>query len=258
MLQQTQASRVEEKYPLFLKRFPTLASLSRAAKHSVVRAWRGMGYNNRAVRLQQLAKDVMRNHNGKLPRAVDELDLLPGIGKYTSHAIACFAFGQPVPAVDTNVRRVLSRLFPLASKRRDIWDIAQEAVPPRRAYDWNQALFDFGATICTQRNPKCDICPVKRYCPSAFRINGKIAKPAKREPARDGIPNRIYRGRIVEVLRNLKGNRALSLSTLGKRIKSNYRLRDSAWLRKLLQQLERDRLVSLTNGSSAFLVRLAK
>ncbi|MGH2569330.1 MAG: A/G-specific adenine glycosylase, partial [Bacteroidota bacterium] len=124
MLQQTQVGRVLEKYPSFLRRFPDIQSLARAKKSSVIKAWRGMGYNNRAVRLQQLARIVRHSQGGKLPRTVEELQNLPGIGRYTAHALACFAFRRPLQVVDTNVRRILSRLFPSETKRRDVWDVA--------------------------------------------------------------------------------------------------------------------------------------
>ena len=258
MLQQTQASRVEIKYPEFLKRFPTLASLARTNKSTVIRAWRGMGYNNRAVRLQELAQIVMREHGGRLPRTVEVLDALPGIGAYTAHAIACFAFGQHVPAVDTNVRRILSRLYPKESKKLDVWEVARNVLPRRRAYDWNQALFDLGAKVCTQRNPKCGICPVNRYCPSAYKVAHIRTSPVKQEPGRGGIANRIYRGRAVEILRLLKSGKTITAARLGKHIKVNYTNRDKSWLYRLLQTLERDGVVSLKNGSSTLHVSLAK
>ena len=111
MLQQTQVSRVLEKYPLFLKQFPTLRALARAERSSVIRAWRGMGYNNRAVRLHLLAQTVVNSHGGVLPRTEEELTLLPGIGRYTARALLSSVFHIPVPVVDVNVHRFFSRLF---------------------------------------------------------------------------------------------------------------------------------------------------
>lgn len=258
MLQQTQASRVMEKYPLFIKRFPTFRSLARARKSSVIRAWQGMGYNNRAVRLQELARIIQVEHGGKLPSDVDTLRQLPGIGRYTAHALACFAFHQQMPVVDTNVRRVLSRLFPSELKGHDVWDIAAHILPAKRAYDWTQTLFDFGATTCIEIKPKCDVCPVSKLCPSAFKIERKQYRIAKQEPGRDGLPNRIYRGRIVEILRNLQNKRTISSERLGRRIKKRYTQRDTRWLHTLLRALESDGIVTLRNGSSTLKVSLAE
>lgn len=258
MLQQTQASRVAEKYPRFLKRFPSFSSLARAKKSSVIRAWRGMGYNNRAIRLQELARIVHGQYSGKLPKDIETLQQLPGVGRYTAHAIACFAFRQQAPVVDTNVRRVLSRLFPRQAERGDIWELAASLLPPTRAYDWNQALFDFGATVCSEISPACTTCPLSSRCPSAFRIVRRRSTRSRREPGRDGIPNRMYRGRIVEALRSLRLNRSISDNVLGKRIKRNYTSRDSRWLRGLLHSLERDGVIALRNGSASIRVSLAE
>ncbi len=258
MLQQTQAGRVVEKYPLFLRRFPSLRSLARAKKSSVVRAWRGMGYNNRAIRLQQLARIVQQEHGGRLPRDIDALQRLPGIGRYTAHAIACFAFHRQVPAADTNVRRVLARLFPAESKHLDIWDIAAHVLPAKRAHDWNQALFDFGSALCTERSPKCDVCPVSKLCPSAFKTERRRPQISKQEPGRDGLANRIYRGRIVETLRNLKNKRTIASERLGRQIKERFTRRDTRWLFGLLRALENDGVVTLRNGSSTLKVSLAE
>lgn len=256
MLQQTQASRVVEKYPRFLQRFPSFQSLARTRRSSVIRAWRGMGYNNRAVRLQQLAQVVMNEYGGRLPRDPELLQQLPGIGRYTAHAISCFAFGQNVPVVDTNVRRVLARLFPKLAKQKDIWHVASSVLPTKRAYDWNQALFDLGATVCTARTPQCIACPVNRHCPSAFRAKALRSKPSRPEPRRNGLPNRIYRGRIIELLRKSPG--ALPSNKIGARVKDDFKPNDLPWLHELLRSLERDGLVKLKNGASTVHVSLAE
>jgi len=258
MLQQTQASRVVQRYPRFLKRFPTLLSLAQARRPSVIRAWRGMGYNNRAVRLQQLARVLQKEWAGKLPRDPLLLQQLPGIGLYTAHAIACFAFHQPVAVVDTNVRRILARLFLHETRRRDAWDIAAEILPSKRAYDWNQALFDLGATVCTETKPRCALCPVQKLCPSAFKLSRTSRRVSRLEPSRDGVPNRLYRGRIVELLRKRRRNRALSSALLGKQVKENFTSRDLPWLYGLLKALQRDGLIALRTGSPQTLVSLAE
>ena len=148
MLQQTQVNRVEQKYPEFLRRFPTFRSLASARTSNVIRAWAGMGYNNRAIYLQQTALRVVREFNGRLPRDINVLQRLPGIGRYTANAIACFAFGHQTAVVDTNVRRVLSRLFPLQMQTMDEWDLAEWILPKGNAYDWNQALMELGGALC--------------------------------------------------------------------------------------------------------------
>ena len=120
MAQQTQVIRVAQFYSTWLKEFPTLSQLARATKADVLRGWSGLGYNSRALRLHELAKQLSENSGGRLPRTIEELRNLPGVGKYTAHAIACFAFGAPVPVVDVNVRRIFSRVFwdaPFSSRR---------------------------------------------------------------------------------------------------------------------------------------------
>ena len=177
MLQQTQVARVEQIYPRFLQTFPSLKNLAQSAPSKAIRAWRGMGYNRRALRLRDLALKVVSELNGKLPQSTEELQSLPGIGGYTAHAVSCFAFGQQVPVVDVNVRRVLSRIFwrmkKVSEARTDseIWKFAATLLPRGRAYDWNQALMEFGATICTKLKPNCSACPINTTCASAASLS---------------------------------------------------------------------------------------
>jgi A/G-specific adenine glycosylase len=258
MLQQTQVSRVFLKYPPFVKRFPTFEKLALARTSDVIRAWQGMGYNNRVLRLQHLARAVAHRFEGKLPRDIAELQKLPGIGRYTAHAISCFAFGNQVPVVDTNVARLLSRLFPdkigpVFHERKSsgkVWQVAEWILPKRRAHEWNQALMDLGATICTARAPKCGICPLRNQCPSAHYIREEIASTTTREPARGGIPNRIFRGRVVEVLRNLNGRKSIPVKILARKVKTDYSRTDERWFAGILRNLERDGLVKLRTSAS--------
>ncbi len=171
MLQQTQVERVIPKYYAFLERFPTLAELAEASTADVIRAWAGLGYNTRAVRLQQVARQAMSDFGGALPASVEGLLALSGVGRYTAGAVACFAFGQQVATVDTNIRRTLWRLFrgvePAewpASANREALALAEWALPVGRAYDWQQALMDLGATICVARRPACERCPLASAC----------------------------------------------------------------------------------------------
>ena len=162
MLQQTQVSRVLDYYPRFLKRFPTIGALARSRPKAVMEAWDGLGYYARARNLHRLAREVTRLHDGTLPDKPEELRTLPGVGRYTAGAVACFAYEKPVATVDTNVRRVLERAF----GSRDAWTLAEQIVPKngKRAWRFNQALMELGALVCTARKPKCPECPVKSDC----------------------------------------------------------------------------------------------
>ncbi len=162
MLQQTQVSRVSEYYPRFLERFPTVYDLASAKPKAVREAWDGLGYYARASNLHALARVVSKTMNGKLPDDPEELDELPGVGRYTAGALACFTYEKPVPAVDTNVKRVLERVF----RTKDVWGLAAAIVPKngKRAWRFNQALMELGALVCTARSPKCPKCAVRKEC----------------------------------------------------------------------------------------------
>lgn len=150
--------------------FPTLAALAEASEQDVLRAWEGLGYYSRARNLHRAARQVMREHGGELPAEPAALEKLPGIGRYTAGAIASIAFGQAVPALDANIRRVLARVFNVDEPARSpegerrLWALAEQALPERRAGDFNQALMDLGASICTPRAPACLICPLEAFC----------------------------------------------------------------------------------------------
>jgi A/G-specific adenine glycosylase len=254
MLQQTQVSRVIHKYRAFLERFPTLRSLARARTSSVIRAWSGLGYNARALRLQKIAQLVVKKYDGRIPTDPQLLLRLPGIGRYTANAVACFAFDRNVPVVDTNIRRVLTRIFSRSHSARErlseqsVWGLAENLLPQGSSRDLTFALMDLGATICTARRPLCAACPVSSDCRSAFSVDGKqvVSRRARREPSHGGIPNRIYRGRIVEVLRSVNGRRHIGLRELGGRIKTPFRKSEEQWLRTIVHGLERDGLVRIT------------
>ena len=172
MLQQTQVDRVIPKYHEFLLRYPTFESLARARPVDVRRTWYPLGYNIRPVRLQGIARETLARYGGRLPDDDVELRSMPGIGPYTAGAIRAFAYRRAAALVDTNVRRVLGRIF-LGRRRlrrlrghKAMWDLARALLPERRAYDYNQALMDFGATWCTARAPKCARCTMKSLCAS--------------------------------------------------------------------------------------------
>ncbi len=170
MLQQTQVDRVLPKYHEWLEKYPSLEALADAAEVDVVKTWYPLGYNIRPKRLQAIAREAVSSYGGRLPS--DEATLLSfkGIGAYTAGAIRSFAFRERAAILDTNVARVLFRVFlgkgapkAHATKRR-LWEISALLVPQRRAFDFNQALMDFGATLCTARKPKCLVCPLTSQC----------------------------------------------------------------------------------------------
>jgi len=212
MLQQTQVPRVVPKYEAFLKRFPSLSALARAQQRSVLAAWSGLGYNRRARNLHQLARTVMRDHQGKLPRTLHDLRQLPGVGEYTAAAVACFAYGAPVALVDVNVRRVLGRIFhgvrgPQNLSAEQVWELAASLVPMKHAVAWNSMLMDFGSATCTQRMPKCATCPVRPWCQAYPAVLNREDGETKTHLPFVGS-NRYWRGKIISYLRTQKAHRS--------------------------------------------------
>jgi A/G-specific adenine glycosylase len=172
MLQQTQVDRVIPKYHEFLGRYPTIDALAEAEATEVRQLWYPLGYNARPFRLHQIAREAVARYGSRLPDTVERLRALPGIGRYTAGAILSFAYGQDVAVLDTNVRRVLTRVFlgPRRTRRlrgdKTLWELAARLVPRGAGYDFNQALMDFGATWCTARRPRCRPCPLRPLCAS--------------------------------------------------------------------------------------------
>ncbi len=170
MLHQTQVATVLPYYQRFLERFPTLADLAQAPLDDILKVWEGLGYYARARNLHYAARRILAEHGGQFPDNWDTLRKLPGIGDYTAGAILSIAYGQDYPALDGNVRRVLSRLFHItvhaadAATKRHLYEIASSLLPPGQAGEFNQALMDLGATICTPRRPHCSICPLAQSC----------------------------------------------------------------------------------------------
>ena len=181
MLQQTQVRRVTDYWSRFLRRYPTLEDLASAPVREVLGAWAGLGYYARARNLHAAAKRVVRRHDGRLPAEPHVLERLPGIGRYTAAAVASIAFDAPVGTVDTNIARVLRRMFRLrgaqgsAARAGATWRLAQRLAAPGRAAEWNQALMDLGATICVARAPRCGRCPVATLCPLGIRAARRVA-----------------------------------------------------------------------------------
>jgi A/G-specific adenine glycosylase len=206
MAQQTQVSRVDGAWTAFLAAFPTIAALADATPADVVRAWRGLGYNRRSLNLWRAARVVVEEHGGELPRDVAALERLPGVGPYTARAVAAIAFGVPVGAVDTNVRRVLART--LRGSRdsftaAEIQRTADASVPRDRSADWTHALMDVGSTFCRSRAPTCSPCPARRHCRYAA-ADGAEEQPRAVAVRPEQFPatSRWLRGRILDRLRD--------------------------------------------------------
>lgn len=209
MLQQTQVPRVIPRYEAFLERFPDVTSCATAKLGDVIALWSGLGYNRRAVNLHRAASFVVDRHAGDLPRTLDELLELPGVGPYTARAVLAFAFEVDAGVVDTNAARVLARWSGRRLGRVDAQLEADAHVPVGRAWAWNQAMLDLGATVCTGRDPRCEVCPVSDSC--VWHATGRpepdpavgTAGASGRQSTFEGS-DRQGRGRLVSVLRTEK------------------------------------------------------
>lgn len=255
MLQQTQVDRVIPKYTAFLRLFPTVQKLARAQRSTVVKFWSGLGYNNRAVRLHKAAKEIVQTYYGKFPQAVEQLERLPGVGLYTARALLAFAFNEPVAAVDVNHARVVGRMFYGISvpKQKNLDALCLSLVPPRKAYAWNHALMDFGALVCRNK-PRCDICPLRSAC-SAYPDVLQTRQQNKKVPETFLGSSRYFRGRIVEALRNVPGNR-LEFNTLWKNIDAHHPIMRTRF-RRLVRTLKKDAIIETERIGSRNVVRLA-
>jgi A/G-specific adenine glycosylase len=183
MLQQTRVAAVIEHYHEFLRRFPTVQKLAAAREASVLAVWSGLGYYRRARMLHAAAKVIVNELDGKFPANAKSLLNLPGIGRYTSAAIASIAFGQPVAVVDGNVERVLHRVLGRRLAGEELWAAAEDMLDRTRPGDFNQAMMELGATVCTPRAPACLMCPVVELCATRGELAGaaKAARQNKRE-----------------------------------------------------------------------------
>lgn len=263
MLQQTQAARVREHLPHWIERFPTVGDLARASRREVLLQWSGMGYNRRALHLHAAAQAIAREHGGAVPSDPDVLATLPGIGRYTAHAVACFGHRRRFPMVDVNIRRILSRVTADMGSddrmlsEREAWTIAEVLLPARAHFDWNQALMDLGAMVCTARRPACGECPISTLCASAFRL----AAAAKKTPGSQDVynltssvstvvretPRRIYRGRLIEFLRGRRGHYA-NADTLHRELFGCGDELERKRMLDILSSLERDGMIRLSRA----------
>jgi A/G-specific adenine glycosylase len=215
MAQQTQIARVGDAWREFTATFPSFAHLAAASPADVLRAWRGLGYNRRALNLWRTAKLVVESHTGRLPAEVETLERLPGIGPYTARAVAAIAFGAPVGAVDTNVRRVLGRTLSGSIDGFSAVELQRRAdasVPPSRPADWTHALMDVGATFCRTSRPDCGACPARPWCRYAaaagsLEAAAAVGSVAVRPVRKSSFPSssRWLRGRILDRLRETEG-----------------------------------------------------
>ena len=201
MLQQTRVEAVLSYYDHWLDAFPTVAELAAASQQRVLQLWEGLGYYSRARNLHRAAQVVCAEHGGRLPNTVEDLQQLSGIGRYTAGAIASIAFGERAPVVDGNVKRVLARVFNLEVDIRStaaeklLWEIAAQLVPAESAGDFNQALMELGARVCSPNLPRCNQCPLKGIC-HAQKLGLQSERPVRSEKA--ALPSHIE---IVAVLR---------------------------------------------------------
>lgn len=266
MAQQTQISRVVDAWARFLERFPTVFDLAASSPADVLRAWRGMGYDRRALNLRRAAQAIVAEHDGRVPRDLADLERLPGVGPYTARAVASIAYGARVGAVDTNVRRVLGRSVggrePADTTPAWIQSVADASVDPDRPGDWTHALMDVGAMLCRPHVSSCERCPVRAWCRSAA-TSAATAPAAEHETPPAGAAShrarsralpftattRWLRGRIVDRLRDVD---EAGWSTVAGPIGEH----DPTAVRTALEALVRDGILELDPADPAR-VRLA-
>ncbi len=264
MLQQTQVDRVLPKFAEFVERLPTFDTLASAGTADVLRLWKGLGYNSRALRLKQIADAVVQRYGGKLPSEIADLRALPGIGDYTAAAIRAFAFDCDDAAIDTNVRRVAHRVlhgveYPPKVSASMLDADARDLVPKGLGHDWNSAMMDLGASICTARAPKCSICPLNKICKAApleaVVLDALRKKHRRRRSPQEAIQfeksTRFARGRIVDRLRELAPGQMISLLDLHRDIAPRVCDRTPGEIAGISRTLERDGLVRVQDGRFA-------
>ena len=255
MLQQTQVSRVIEKYNEFLDRFPTLTQLAEASTADVIRAWASLGFNIRARRLHGLAIEVVHHHGGALPDNIEDLRRLPGLGPYTAAAVANFAFDIPVPVIDTNIERVLNRIGfgPIAASKHEVEALTQSWMPGKDASTWHQGIMDVGSLVCKVAKPLCKLCPFEGYCKAAPFIYGEDpqvlpqdARPIRVKQSVFKGSTRFYRGRIVKSLRSIPPETSIEYVELAVGMFDTFNVdEDLQWFQGLLAGLEKDGLIRL-------------
>lgn len=238
MLQQTQVDRVIPKYRAFLRQFPTVHALAHAPRADIIRVWSGLGYNRRAVNLHRSAQIIETHYKGRTPLVVEELKKLPGVGEYTARAVAAFAVDACVAPVDTNIKRILIRHFGIGENK--VVDLAQSLVPAKKAGDWSHMLMDFGALVCTSRNPQC----------GRLRLPHVAEAPPPRPQKSFQNSNRFWRGRIVHILQAHRCS--LTQERLYSQLQKLHRMPLSKKrMTKIVRALEKDGL--LKKGRASFI-----
>lgn len=271
MLQQTQVSRVVGAYKKFIQMFPDVRALAAATNGEILLAWRGMGYNSRALRLRDGARDIVETHAGTFPHAFDDLVAIGGIGAYTAGAIRTFAFDLPTPAIDVNIRRIIHRTFVGPENPDGTWNANDKQLGAmmtdvmdawiaagHRGSDLLAALMDYGSLVQTKNAPKWDICVLsdaklmkttKKNFSVPVRGRAEMrGRVRRKEPGRmvgaKFVPNRIFRGRIVEALRDHPAG--LKLDEIGKWISPDYSEELKPWLHGLIKKLAQEKMIVQT------------
>jgi A/G-specific adenine glycosylase len=258
MLQQIQVARAIPFYEAFVERFATVEALAAAALADVIRVWKDLGRYRRIVYLHRTANIVVADFGGSVPDDPAVLRTLPGVGPYTAGAIACFAYELDVAFVDTNMKRVLHRVvlgperLERPAKDAELLELAARLLPTSRAWRWNSALMDLGATVCKARNPACGTCPLRTACRSAAEFLSGRASPIavrKTAPYRFEESDRFYRGRVLATLRSLGDDGAdpsgIDLRDLGRAIRGDFQDEHLDWLGGLVRGLSKDGLAVL-------------
>ncbi len=252
MLQQIQVKRAIPFYERFLERFPTVGSLAAAPLADAIRTWGDLGRYRRVVNLHRTARDIVAEHDGRVPSDPDVLVKLPGIGPYTAGAVACFAFERDVPFFDTNMHRVLHRVFfgpdvpATIAKPKEVVALAAGLVPPGSGWAWNQAVMEFGALRCTARRPACPDCPIRDHCeahPRLLEALASVPRPPRKEPGpKYEDSNRYLRGRVLAQLREDAAGGGVSLGDLARRLLGDSTDVGLRRLRNVVRSLEDDGL----------------
>jgi A/G-specific adenine glycosylase len=239
MSQQTQVDRIGPPWERFVARWPEPAGLAAASTHDLLQAWAGLGYNRRALALREAARTMLRDHDGRVPRSVEALEGLPGIGPYTARAVAASAFGVPVAPLDVNVRRVVGRVIGAEVPQRELQATADVLVSRRDPRGWLDAVMDLATTVCTPRTPDCAACPLQRMCATR---GVELRTMSVRAPApRFASTNRWLRGRLLDTMRE---------APPGTWVKAPERLgeHDRAAVLAALRGLERDGFIDIRDG----------
>ena len=246
--QQTQARRAAEAWERLIAEFPTPGAMAAASPATVIRSWRGLGYNRRALGLHRAATVIVERHGGRVPDTLEELEALPGVGPYTARAVLSIAFERPVAALDTNIRRVVSRAFLGETPApRSFQAVADGFVPAGAEATWTHALMDVGAAFCRPREPRCVACPLRTWCrfvaTDATVSPRRRPTPAPRTAPRFESTTRWLRGRILDRLRDAPdGTSVVFEEAIGHH--------SAASVHRALAAMARDGVIELAEGTT--------